>query len=233
MERIDFKRGRFKEILLSTLPQSEKQQVVELVNLAKEAAKVDEHGSWEFGGEVDHAGRGSALNWDLYAIGSDYHSNALLIVIQIRHYFKAVRRHFPSIRKNYYLLGKNEDNTVFAHPVESRVIHHAIKKDADVILAVQKWIFGSDYTKVIRQGDIALIRVKRPLGELQTTTEIVLEDSHKVSADEIFLNGIYHVKNPVMVHMPNTHPQISGEGWYKVKVGNRAKYWKFAAPTAD
>jgi hypothetical protein len=226
-------RGRYDEIIFSSIPISIQKKVKKLVTLATKANKVDEHGSWDFGCEFDNRGRGSALNWDLYAYGYDFHSRKLLVIIQIRYYQKAKKNYFPVIRKNYYLLGRNEDKTVFAHPIESRVVRHAVNNGKDPILAIQNWMFQCDYKKVIRQGDIALVPTQRPRGELITSNEIVLQDSHQLESEEIYLNGVYYVKNPRVKHLPNTHPEVKGEGWFKVMVSNRANYWKFAAPTVD
>ena len=233
MLKIDLNRGIYGEILLSSLTPQIEAEVRNMVDQVTKAIKIDEHGSWDFKAEFDFNGRGSSLNWNLYAYGSDYHSKETLCVIQIRKYRKAKRNYFPEIRKNYYLIGKNEDDSMFAHPIESRVIHHAIKNDADVILAVQNWIFQCDYKKIIRQGDVALVHIRHPSGELLQLKEIILEDSHLVKADEIYENKAFFVKNPTVTHIPNTHPQISGLGWFKVIVGQRASYWLFAAPTVD
>ena len=233
MLKIDFKRGIYGEILLPSLTPQIEEEVKNMVDLVTKAIKIDEHGSWDFKAEFDYNGSGSALNWDLYAYGTDYHSKETLCIIQIRKYRKAKRNYFPEIRKNYYLIGKNEDDSMFAHPIESRVIHHAIKKGVDVILAVQNWIFQCDYKKVIRQGDIALVPIRKPCGKLLETKEAIIENSHHLVADEIYENGFSYVKNPTVNHIPCTHPQISGSGWFKLIVGQRASYWKFAAPTVD
>jgi hypothetical protein len=208
-------------------------QIKNLVNAAANAAKVDEHGSWDFGSDFDRKGRGSALNWDLYGYGRDTHSRRLLIVIQIRQFVRRSKNYFANIKKSYFLIGRNEDNTVFAHSVPSRTIHHAINNGKDVVKACQDWIFGCDYAKVIRQGDIALIPAKKVSGEKISKTDVLIENSHRLTADAIAVNGSVYAQNPSMLHIPGTHPTISGEGWYKVVVGNRASFHDFAAPTID
>ena len=209
-----------------------RKQTTNLINGVRE--NVDEHGAWEFGAEFDKKGRGETLNWDLYAHGRDYHTRKFLAVIQVRQWHKATRRGYPRIRKNYFLLGRNEDNTVFAHPVQSRVIHSAIKNGQNVIRSVQRWIFGCDYEKVVRQGDVAFVPMKRVPAAADTVeqTEVTIAESHEIIADEIRENGDYiYVRNPTSTHP--THPEVEVEGWFKVVVGRRARYWKFAAPTAD
>jgi hypothetical protein len=154
----NLKRGSYGEIDIYSLPKRTWKMVNNLFNEAKNSEKVDEHGNWEFGAEFDKKGRGYAINWDLYGISKDYFSKRLLIVIQIRKWEKRTRRGYANVQKSYFLLGRNEDNTAFAHPVESRVIHHAIKTGQDVCRACQNWMFKGDYTKMIRQGDIAMIQ---------------------------------------------------------------------------
>ena len=229
-------RGAYGEISLSSLSPSIRKQVENLVKGAQSADKVDEHGMWEFGAEFDRKGRGYAINWDLYAVGRDRHSKRTLAVIQIRKWEKQYKNGYGSTRKSYFLLGRNEDNTIFAHCVESRVIHAAIKADRDVIKAVQSWIFGADYSKVIRQGDLALIPVKSIKKDVCSVvgTECSLAGgSHLLTAEAILKNGNLYAKNPELHHVPGTHPDVSGEGWYKVVIGKRAAYWSFAAPTID
>ncbi len=226
-------RGLYNEILMSSVSAPVQKQVRNLVSLASKAAKVDEHGSWDFGLDFDNKGRGSALNWDLYSYGRDYFSKKFLAVIQVRQFIRRRKNGFGNVRKSYFLLGRNEDNTVFAHSVEAQVIHRAIAAGKDVIKAVQSWIFGCDYTKVIRQGDLALIPVKRTTAPALDENHFVIENSHVLHADEIRRNGHLYAKNPELLHVPGTHPRVMGEGWYKVIVGNRAKFWDFAAPTID
>lgn len=203
-----------------------------LVNAAATAAKVDEHGSWEFGAAFDGKGRGSALNWDLYGIGADVHTGEALIVIQIRHYEKRRKNWFASVRKNYFLLGVNEDGTTFAHCVRAQVVQSAVARGVDVILAVQDWIFSCDYRRVIRQGDLALIPA-RPAGDWIMETPLTLEKSHLLECDGARQNGHLYALNPQLTHLPGVHPHIEAHGWYRVITAKRADYWKFAAPTID
>lgn len=223
-------RGRFGQILRNCLDTETRKAINTLVTLASMSDHTDEHGSWDFGCEFDRRGRGEALNWDLYAFGYDLHSGQLLAVVQIRKFER--RRKYPRIRKNYFLIGYNEDNTVFAHPVESRVIHSAIKSDRDVIAAIQRWMFGTDYSHVTRQGDVALIPQRPRTKNTISVHAATIERSHILRADEIRSDGeSVWAKNPSLTHP--THPPVSAAGWHKIVISQRAAYWKFAAPTAD
>lgn len=233
MKTTEIKRGAYNEINLISLNEKTKKQVINLFSEAKEADKVDEHGTWEFGCEFDKKGRGYAINWDLYALGRDMHNKRLMIVIQIRKYEKRRKNGFGNVRKSYFLIGRNEDNTTFAHSIESRVIHAAINSGKDVIKACQDWIFGTDYAKVIRQGDLALIPIKRITAKEIEQKEMLIEKSHLLIADKIMRNGYIYAENPVLVHQPGTHPRVEASGLYRLTVGKRAAHWDFAAPTID
>src|SRR5574343_499263 len=172
--------------------------------VAAAGSNVDEHGSWDFGCEFDKKQRGQALNWD------------------------------PQVRKNYFLCGTNEDGSAFAHAVPATVVRTAIGKNRDACLACQGWIFGGDYSRMIRHGDLALIPLsKAPGAPVVAETNLVLEDSHELTAKAIRRNGHVYALDPILVHLPGTHPTVQATGWHRVVVGERARFWSFAAPTAD
>lgn len=228
------KRLKYGELNLSSINPVTRKIINNLMKSVKTSAKVDEHGGWEFGADSNGRGAVSALNWDLYDYGRDYFNKTTLIVIQVRQFERRKLSYYPQIRKNYFLIGKNEDNSVFAHSIEGRVVHNAIKRNKDVIQAVQSWIFEHDYKKVKRQGDIGLVLVRAPLGKDTGETKVVLEHSHEINADKIYMKGeYYYALNPMIVHYKNVHPSLDLEGWYKVVVGRRSDFWQFAAPTID
>ena len=228
-------RGSYGEIPLYRLDAETRERVEALVADAASAAKVDEHGTWEFGiTSLNRRGtRWQALNWALYGHGHDAHTGALLVVVQVRQAVKG--RRWTQVRKNYYLIGHNEDGTAFAHPVSAHVVHHAIRAGQDVVRAVQGWIFGCDYAQLLRQGDIALIPLRRAAGERTPLRTMVLEDSHELQASEIRLGagGMVYAKDPRLTHLPGAHPTVAATGWHKIVSGRRAPFWRFAAPTVD
>jgi len=79
-------RGSYGEIPTHSLDAETRERVAALVADAAGAAKVDEHGTWEFGiTRLNRRGtRWAALNWDLYGHGRDAHTGALLAVVQVR-----------------------------------------------------------------------------------------------------------------------------------------------------
>jgi hypothetical protein len=228
-------RGSYGEIPLYHLDAETRSQVAALVEAAASAAKIDEHGTWDFGiASLNRRGtRWQALNWDLYAHGHDAHTGALLAVIQVRQVVSG--RRWNQVRKNYFLIGTNEDGTAFAHPVSAMCVHAAIRAGQDVVRRVQDWIFGCDYGQVRRQGDLALIPLRRACGERTPLRSMVLEDSHALEASEIRLGaeGVVYAKDPTLIHLPGTHPTVGAAGWHKIVTGRRASFWKFAAPTVD
>lgn len=230
---IEVTRGNYNEI--TSMPTEIKALCSQLLDGVRNAAKIDEHGGWEFGilESNYNKGRIHTMNYDWYGVGYDQHDGGFLGVIQVREFYRRKANRFPEIRKSYFLLGQNEDGTYFAHPVESRVIHNAVKKGADVVEAIQSWIFGTDYSKVIRQGDLCLIPVRSVKGE-DVGTEKIIEKSHRLMADRILQNGDIYCINPNLVHLNGTHPTLQNlEGKYKVVVGKRAAFWSFAKPTLD
>ena len=224
------KRGTYGELV--NIPNTVLSKLTKLLENVKNAAKIDEHGGWEFGVLASNYRKGMihAINFDWYAYGEDYHSGEFLAIIQVREFYRKKSSRFAQIRKSYFLLGTNEDQTVFSHPVESRVIHAAIKKGKDPIYAVQSWIFGCEYSKVYRQGDICLIPVQKVAGD-DLTKEKVIEGSHIIYGDRITENGNVYVVNPTLIHKPGTHPDVTAKGKFKVVIGKRAAYWSFAKPT--
>lgn len=225
------KRGNYGELL--DIPAPVQTKLKNLLTGVLNAAKVDEHGGWEFGAEFDKKGRGYAINYDWYAYGQDIHDRRFLAIVQVRKWEKRYKNGFASIQKSYFLVGRNEDKTFFAHAVSANVIHAAIKRGKDVIQAVQSWMFGAEYSKVIRQGDLCLIPVSRPSGTSVEGVHTTIQESHFLQADELRINGDYYALNPTLTHIPNTHPMRKAKGWHKVVVSKRGRVWSFAKPTID
>ncbi len=66
----EYKRGeKFNEIIFSTVNNPMQKKILKLIEGAKNAQKVDEHGNWDFHNNVNYEGVGEALNWDLYDYG--------------------------------------------------------------------------------------------------------------------------------------------------------------------
>ncbi len=199
-----------------------------------------EHGGWEERSEWDSKGRGEQVTVDLYGIDA---ANDLY-VIQVRQSFREHKNWYLSVRKSYFMIGHNENGNAFAHPVESRVIHAAIKRNPEAsspVQAAQAWIWGIDEKRlpeVLRNGDVALIPARLPKevmifpGGSYRVDEGIASD-HQLVADEIRANGAIYALNPTLYHRKGQHPEARGNGWFKVVVGRRADFWSFARPTMD
>jgi len=128
-------------------------------------------------------------------ISGDCHSGQLLAVIQVRSFYRKKKTCWPQIRKNYFLLGRNEDATTFAHSVSANVSHAAIRKGSDVIKSTQDWIFGGDYSGMLRQGDLAMIPCsRRPAAPKVANRTMILEGSHRLKASIIRQDGTIYAK---------------------------------------
>lgn len=232
--KIKVKRGQYGEI--TEMPKNIKSKANILLEKVSKAAKIDEHGGWNFGILDSNYNKGliHTINYDFYGVGLDIHNESFLAVIQVREFYRRKTNRYPQIRKNYFLLGKNEDGRCFSHSINGNVIHAAIKKDRDVIKAVQDWIFKCDYSKALRQGDLCLLPVRAIKGDIIEAKELLLEDSHQLLADQIYkFKNEHYCINPQLIHLKNTHPSISGIGKYKVIIATRASFWGFAKPTLD
>jgi hypothetical protein len=233
---VDHVRNGFGAIVQTGMRKQLAKEIENLIAGAKASPKISAQGGWEFGGQWDRKGRGYALNWDLYGISRDIHHRRRLIVVQVRQSWRRAASHFLNTRKSYFLVGRNEDDSVFCHCVSSQAIHAAIATKRDVVMAAQSWMFGHDYIKVLRQGDMGLIAVKRmSTPDVTFETPLILGGSSHVLSGEIILGkrDNTYVKNPHMHHVPGTHPDISGEGWFKVVQARQEGYYDFAAPSID
>lgn len=197
----------------------------------------DEHGGWTSSAEFDKHGRGSSINTDIYGI--DYENK--LFVVQVRQYSKRYKNGFPEVRKNYFLIGYNENGNPFAHPLQAQTIHAAIKKDPSIespVRAAQAWLWGIKEEKlkeILRNGDVALVPVnktfKKGVEDIKGPLRVI--DSHFIYTTKIFKNGALYAYNPTIRHMKGQHPTQKGKGWFKIMIGNRAGFHNFARPTKD
>ncbi len=228
-------RGQYGEIQRGTIRPQTLKTLDRLLRGASRSEHIDEHGGWVFDCDFDRHGRGHATNYDYYGYGRDCHSRRLLAVIQIRRFTRQRKNGWGNQRKSYFLIGRNEDETYFAHPVSAGVIHSAIKSGRNVVRACQDWIFGGDYGRMVRQGDFAFLPVRKPGADAQCVAPArILQESHYLIADEARKNGHLYAKNPSLYHLPGTHPDLENlPGWWRLIEGRRGRFWSFAAPTVD
>ncbi len=223
---------------------------VEQVLAELQAGNADEHlaPAWEVGKAFDRRGRGEAVNVSIY--GFDLVDRQPLGVVQVRQFrrtsYQARHDLGGSVRKNYFLVGRNEGTgTPFSHPIESRVVHAAVARDPSPrspVTAARAWIFAVPADKlgrVLRHGDVAAIPVRAlPRGERRVISDAPagtrVIDSHVLQAEEIIeIGNSCYARNPLLQHLKAQHRDVSGTGWYRIQIGLRAAHWQFARPTAD
>jgi hypothetical protein len=144
-----------------------------------------------------------------------YHASGpyLGLVTQARTRFYN-RRYSPSTLTQKYLIGINENGTPFCHAVSANCenLHDAIA-----------WIWETQVHRVIaRHGDVAVLKsnLRNATGE---RGELIVIDSH-VFSGEYRQNGALYVRNGVLRHTKDQHPDIHIEDeWRRLKVARRAQ----------
>jgi hypothetical protein len=204
------------------------------------AQRTDEHGAWTTGIVSTSNRSGVSVNVALY--GFTRWRRRCYAVVQVRQCeFHPTR--YSRIRKDYYLIGRNENRRPFAHPIPYGPVRSAVNRDPEnleaPVLAAMAWIWGIKVEKlstVARNGDTALIpelprsRDTFDLGR----ADVQVIDSHMIRADSYRVNGekIWAL-NASLTHDKGQHPEVSVSGWARVAIGKRVSNWSFSSPTAD
>ena len=221
-------RGNFNE--LKTYPQ----WIATLLNNCETA------GAWTTGIASDKKLRGSSVNIDVYS----FDEIRGLAICQVRQCIFRPNR-FNKIRKDYYLIGRNEIGTAFAHPVDVRAAGRVVGDDvtAGVTLALCRiWACREqDLDDIVRNGDVAFVPIPElPTGaELVESNNITIRDSHHVRGlrdGKIYqANGKYYIVGSAKIeHAKRQHKTVkTKEGVWRIQAGLRSRTWGFTAPTAD
>lgn len=202
--------------------------------------ELEQQGAWTTGIESDRRGRGSSINVDVYSISK----GEQLAVVQVRECVFHPRR-YSRIRKDYYLIGRNENGRAFAHPVSgfrrSRRVQADLSTGVRIALAKIWGCNEDDLDDVVRNGDVAFVPVHRLPTDAVLVEEghAVVRDSHHVRAlasgklyrvgDELYVTGRAKIE-----HTKHQHPtaRVRGGVW-RVVAGERGEVWGFSEPTAD
>ena len=198
-------------------------------------------GCWSSGFD-GNGERYEAVNADVY--GWAEINGDRLALVQVRQVRKRRRRDYLEVRKSYLLIGRLEDGKVFGHGVPSprRSSTAMASPEAAVrwILAQHVWrCADGDLNDIVRQGDIALIPIRRMPADAQPIDgeTITLRDSHSVrgtiyrSSTGLYARGIV-----VMDHAPGEHKHVrTKKGLWQIRVGRREALWSFLGrePNAD
>lgn len=195
----------------------------------------------------DKKQRGDALNLDLY--GYDLAQD--IAVVQIRHAFRRYRNGFLNVRKDYVLVGRNENGNAFRHPVEAAAVRAAIRKAPEdpgaAVRGAQRWMWSvtdhqltASLTAGMRQGDVLLVRERCPAAKdivAERGTTAVIGESHEIRAERIveLRNGRILAFAPSLWHSKNQHaPTLTDhEGWYSVRAANAAPTWEWGVRLGD
>lgn len=196
--------------------------------------------AWSTGIESDRRGRGSAINASVYS----YSDGEMLAVVQVREAVFDPRR-YTRVRKDYYLIGRNENGLAFAHPIPEFRRSARIQREltAGVRIALAK-IWGcdeDDLSDIVRNGDVAFVPVDRlPSGAtLVESGEGIVRESHHLGAlgnGKLYRAGddLYATGRARLDHAKHQHPtaRVRGGVW-RVVAGGRGRVWGFSRPTAD
>ena len=197
-------------------------------------------GAWTTGIESDNKQRGMSINVDLYS----YDEARGLAIVQIRQCRFRPNR-YNKIRKDYYLIGRNEQGKAFAHPVNVRASGRVVGDGvtAGVRLALSRiWDCRVVHLDdIVRNGDVAFVPVPNlPEGaQLVAANSISIRDSHHVQglADgKIYSSGkqYYVVGRAKIEHTKHQHSTVRVKnGVWRVQAGLKARTWGFTAPTVD
>jgi len=203
-----------------------------------EAAKALKHeaeksGVFTTGIESDKRNRGSAINCDLYGYTDS------LIVVQVRQCIFRPGR-FNKVRKDYYLIGKNETGNLFAHPVDTpaRSKKALETPDGTVNYVLSKiWDCSPDELPLIkRQGDVAFIPSPLPGGSIEIDNCITLRETHKITGKIMRApDGRLYAERATAKHIKGQHATVKTPkgAWFRIQEGVRAKSWGFTTPTSD
>lgn len=243
----------------SSTPLPERGHWGELLNWPDEIAaiakaldgSVDEHGAWTTGIETDSRQRGSAVNVDLYDYGVDLtrvprrRTPQPIAVVQVRLWRRTrARQQWPEVLKDYYLIGRNERGTPFAHAIPANLRRGAKDAPLGAICArAQAWVFGvqpHQLDQLHRQGDVALQRIDRlPRGLLPVSliSPIPVLDSHRIQrAGVVYVDdaGVpVALRDGVLRHGKRQHLQVGGDGLWRIRTGRRGTSRSFTREVGD
>ena len=178
-----------------------------------------------------------ALNIDLYAWDSEHN----LGIVQVRQFTRGSR--FNKTLKNYFLIGRNENDNAFCHSVPANSFRNSKGYTiTEKVTAAQAWIFGVPFEKmaeVVRQGDMGLLCLKKKLPKNSFTDkgkEITIGGSHQLRAESILEDnktGKIYALRPEMIHGKGQHDTICCTEWAEILIGRRYETHRFVRNSAD
>lgn len=201
----------------------------------KELTRSLNGNAWSVGITSDRRRRGIAVNVDVYS----YDEEQRLAVVQVRQCVFHPDR-YNRVRKNYYLIGWNENRNPFAHPIDSPARSRKAMEtiDGGVRRALCTiWECDDDDLKwIVRNGDVAFVPDHLPVDAAPVDETPVIREHHVLKAKILFKSGrTYFVKgNATISHTKRQHPTAKVKhGVHRVAVGRHFAEWNFSAATID
>lgn len=186
------------------------------IALAEETGRlVDEHGGFSTRGDHFSINVKDVVDDPLKLRGFHASGNMLAVVGQSRRRVYAGHHWSPSVCEDMFLIGKNENGVAFAHaiPAQIETVHSAVS-----------WIWDVDNIEDVidRHGDVAVIKTKMTF-KSGIVGKIAVLDSH-VFEGEYKKNGAIYVRNGVLHHEKNQHPDVKiGNEWVRLKAARRSE----------
>lgn len=193
--------------------------------------------------DFDEKRRGGYVKFNLLLLDHE----KKLAIIQGRQYLQWKSVEHSTSRHNYYLVGLTEEGRTFTHPIPGQIAWRLVElwdRNKDWYDAFLRWAFKvDDSSRIIRQGDVALIELKKkPVGLNWTSqNKVKINNSHEIHGDVMFAqNGEKHyiiVPNDsivTLVHLRNQHATIQIKpGIYRIGIARSAALWDFSGRVVD
>lgn len=214
------------------------QAVLDLVKTVKDAV------GWQTGiGDTGYKGGYEARHVDVYG----YDVERQLAVVQVRRCWKKKESWYPEVSKAYALIGI-DDGQVFSHTLDGsprRQRDFDYQSPEDTVKWAESKIFNVPVARlgtIIRQGDVALVRIKAlpprvrkvALTDGQRVHTVTLAGSHSVTVDGdlyekvyTFRDGREFVEERYSVglvesdHARGQHKAVCAEGRFRLAEGLR------------
>lgn len=142
----------------------------------------------------------------------------LLVAQRRRRVYAKSSTWYPSDRTDKFLVGRNESGSAFAHAVPANI---------GTVTEAVSWIWaGADVLE--RHGDVAIVATTRAIATaIPVPAQGLAVDtarSHMVLGGEYRRNGALYIRDAVLHHTRNQHPDVvtpPGQ-WVRVVVGRRS-----------
>jgi hypothetical protein len=186
-----------------------------------------------------------AINYAVYGVARV--EGQLLALLQLRRAERQKPGYFTSVRKDYYLIGRNENGNAFAHPIENTAVRGtALSTVEGPVLKALAGIWGvrvEEVNLIRRNGDVAFVPATArsiPKDVVEISGVALTRDfSHLLMPGRggklFYSSSGFFVKGAARIaHRKGQHPTaVVTSGIWRVVEGARATHWGFTHPTTD